>query len=116
MSSSSLKSKLNPSHITVLKASCREFDHKEKMNVYDRKLANEYSEMERKLQKSQKWASRVEKNIILKSIYNKRITDLEGLVEDGLTPSVDEWLQMNSKKRNAKTSLSVKVTKPKHSI
>jgi hypothetical protein len=112
--SSSAKTRMtnSPAQMTLLKATSREFDHREKNNVYDRKLAREHTEMERKLRQSQKWSNRVEKNLIFKQIYNKRITDLDSLVSDetALTPSVDEWLEMTWKKRNASTSSNASTT------
>jgi hypothetical protein len=85
------------SHITVISANCRTFDHRVKLEIHQRKLTHEFLNEEKKLKGTQKWNHRVERNKVMKEIYqNTQSTE-------HLTPSVDEWLKMNKneKRRNS---------------
>lgn len=86
--------------ISLIAANCRDFEHKEKLSVLERKLESEIATKEKKLKRSQKWNSRVEKNLILKDIYSSS-SKLNLLNQTPLTPSIDEWLQMSHRKKSA---------------
>lgn len=106
LSSFSSSHRLN-TQITLTKANCRDLDHKEKLELFERKLSIEYSDKEKKLKRSQKWNHRAEKNLIYKQIYNKTMPfgkTVDNLFDENLSPSVDEWLEMSLKKRNASNS------------
>ncbi|CAF0790365.1 unnamed protein product [Brachionus calyciflorus] len=79
--------------ITVIGANCRDFDQKEKLTVLERKLEHENAVKEKKLKRSQKWDTRVEKNLIIKDIYSSAAN------YQPLSPSIDEWLNMSNQRR-----------------
>lgn len=97
--------------ISLIGANCRDFEHKEKLNVLERKLEREIAIKEKKLKRSQKWDSRVEKNLILKEIYSSS-SKLHLVNQPPLSPSIDEWLQMSHRKKSAIAASSQK-NKPK---
>jgi hypothetical protein len=93
--SSSSNQRLN-SHITVVAANCRTFDHRVKLEIHQRRLTQHFTATEKNLRRIQKWDFRAEKNKIMKDIAQNRSNEQ-------LTPSVDEWLKMNKneKRRNS---------------
>lgn len=85
------------SQITVISANCRTFDHRIKLEIHQRKLSQDFLNTEKRLKGMQKWNHRVERNKVMKEIYqNTQSTEQ-------LTPSVDDWLKMNKneKRRNS---------------
>lgn len=100
LSSSSPRQRLT-SRITIVSANCRDYDHKEKLSLYERKMTKEYLENEKKLKQAQKWKTKVEKNLMLKDIFNTtQSTTNTNSTQSFLSPSVDEWLNMSNKRRN----------------
>ena len=57
------------------------------------------------IEKNQKWNDKVDKNLLLKEIYQNSASNL--------TPSVDEWLKMNEKKRQSLNSNAGNLAKNK---
>lgn len=86
--------------INLISANWRDFEKKEKLSVLERKLEQEIAIKEKKLKRSQKWDSRVEKNLILKEIYCSS-SKLNLANHSSLTPSIDEWLKMSHRKKSS---------------
>jgi hypothetical protein len=88
------------SEINLIVATHRDFDLKAKLNIYDRKLAQQLKNEERMLLRSQKWKYKVEKNNVLKDVNNPKSNT------NNLTPSVDDWLKMNIRTKHMVLSSS----------
>ncbi len=102
LSSSSSQQRLN-SHVTVVTANSRDIDCKFKLEIYQRKMSQELTNIENKLKRMQKWNHRADKNNIIKQIYNNNSNNKsknESANKEQLTPSVEEWLKMNMKEKN----------------
>ena len=100
LSSSSSKQRLN-SHITVLSANCRTFDHRVKLEIHQRRMSQDFMATEKNLKRVQKWNLRAEKNNVMKDLYQNVS------MKEQLTPSVDDWLKMN-KNEKLRNSIIVK--------
>jgi hypothetical protein len=126
LSSTSQSKRLN-SHVTILTASRREIEYRDKLKHLERKVSLDMSNREKQHKNQLKWNSKAEANLMFKHIFNNNQpppssivklhdTDLIDTVmmmknkrdlktSQQLTPSVDEWIKMRSTKNNQKTTI-----------
>jgi hypothetical protein len=105
--SSSLPLPRPHSEISLVSATNREFDLRDRLNHFDRKQAKQNRSEEERWAASQKWKYKVERNIVLKDYKQTRATTNQ------ITPSIDDWLRMNSKTRHQYPVVSANELHPK---
>jgi hypothetical protein len=82
------------SEISLVSATNRDFDLRDRLNHIERKLAKQHKLEQDLLLRTQKWKYRVEKNIVLRDYKQVKATSNQ------LTPSIDDWLRMNVKTKH----------------
>jgi hypothetical protein len=82
------------SEISLVSATNRDFDLRDRLSHIDRKLAKQHKLEQDSLLRTQKWNYRVEKNIVLKDYKHTKATSNQQ------TPSIDDWLRMNVKTKH----------------
>jgi hypothetical protein len=102
LSSSNQRHRLS-SHVSLISANLRDYEQKEKLIVYQRKLERQFSASEQSIKRAQKWNYRAERNNLINEIYNCQRKKFDSLFL--ISPSVDEWLGMSMRMRQAFASM-----------
>jgi hypothetical protein len=91
------------SHVSLISASLRDYEQKEKLIVYQRKFERQFFSSEQSIKRAQKWNYRAEKNNLINQIYNCQKKKFDSIFL--ISPSIDDWLKMSMRKKHMFASM-----------